>query len=94
MSIKDQKKRIQQQFANFLDIPKDVLLDLPKLVVIGNVQAIIENHKGILEYTDEVVRVNTGIGEYIISGSELSLRSILPEEIAIEGNIDSVEMRP
>ncbi|ADG83264.1 sporulation protein YqfC [Thermincola ferriacetica] len=92
MSWKDQRRRFGQQFANFLDIPKDVLLDLPKIIMVGNFQVIIENHKGILEYTDTLVRINTSIGEYAITGTDLSLRSILPDEISVEGKIDDIKI--
>lgn len=93
MPVGERKKRLQQQFANFLDIPKEVILDLPKITMLGNVQVVIENHKGITEYTSMVVRVNTSMGEYSITGEGLSLRSILPEEIAIEGKIEAVSIK-
>jgi sporulation protein YqfC len=93
MSLKDRKRRIQQQFANFLDIPKDIMMDLPKVVMVGDVQVFIENHRGIIVYTSTQVRVNTSIGELEVNGLDLTLRNILPDEIAVEGRVTSVAYR-
>ena len=90
MSLNDRKKRIQQQFANFLDIPRDIMMDLPKIVLVGDVQLFIENHRGIVLYTSTQIRVNTSIGELEVNGLDLALRNILPDEISIEGRIASV----
>jgi len=93
MSLNDRKKRIQQQFANILDIPKDIMMDLPKIVLVGDVQLFIENHRGIIVYTSTRVRVNTSIGELEVNGIDLTLRNILPDEISVEGRITSVSYR-
>jgi len=93
MSWKDRKRHFQQQVANFLDIPRDLMLDLPKVILIGDVQVYVENHRGIIVYNSEQVRINTTLGELEISGLDLSLRNILPDEILVEGRIKSVVYR-
>ncbi len=93
MSWKDRKRHFQQQVANFLDIPRDLMLDLPKVTLVGDVQAYVENHRGIVVYNSEQVRINTTLGELEISGLDLSLRNILPDEILVEGRIKSVVYR-
>ncbi len=93
MSWQDRRKRWQQRAANFLDIPRDLMMDLPKVVLIGDLQVFIENHRGILVYTSEQVKVNTVLGELEITGSDLALRNILPDEIMVEGKIKSIAFR-
>ena len=93
MSWKDRKKQFQQQVASFLDIPRDLMMDLPKLVMIGDVQISIENHRGILAYTPELVRVNTTLGELEVTGLDLILKNILPDEIMVEGRIKTVAFK-
>lgn len=93
MSWKDRKKKFQQQVANFLDIPRDLMMDLPKVVIVGDVQAFIENHRGILVYTSELIRVNTTLGELEVTGLDLTLKNILPDEITVEGRIKSVAFK-
>ncbi len=93
MSWKEQRKKWQQQAANWLEIPKDIALDLPKIVLVGNLQVFVENHKGILEYTPELIRIKVSLGELVIRGSDLFLRNILMHEITIEGRVYGVELK-
>lgn len=90
MSWRDVKKKVKQQFSEMLEIPSDVMLDLPKIVLVGNLQVYLENHRGITEYTPELVRIAVGEGEIEIAGEGLQLRNILPEEICVEGQIKSI----
>ncbi len=90
MSWSDYKKKIKRQVSEFLEIPGDVMLDLPKIVLVGNIKIFIENHRGILEYTTEKVRVNVMEDEVSIMGENLLLRNVLPDELCVEGKIKSI----
>jgi len=50
---------IKKGIADLLELPRDIVLDLPKITLLGNLQLYIENHKGIIEYSTSLVRVNT-----------------------------------
>ncbi len=39
MAWSEFQKRIKRQVADFLEIPSDVMLNLPKIVLVGNVYA-------------------------------------------------------
>ena len=82
---------IKKGLAEVLELPKDIILDLPKIIMIGNLQIYIENHKGILEYTDNRIRINTKNGILRIIGKNLMLKNIVAEEIFIVGEINQVE---
>jgi sporulation protein YqfC len=90
MSWSDYKKKIKRQVSDFLEIPGDVMLDLPKIVLVGNIKIFIENHRGIIEYTTEKVRVNVMEDEVAITGENLLLRNVLPDELCVEGKIKSI----
>ncbi len=83
---------LKYNISEALELPKDLVLDLPKIVMIGNIQINISNHKGIIEYTKEVLRVNSTIGIIKISGTNMELKTILSEEIIVKGNIEKVEI--
>lgn len=87
MAWRDLSKKFKRQFADIFEIPGDVLLDLPKIIIVGNMQLQIENHHGILEYTADIVRISTGEGEVAVRGENLMLRNLLPDELCIEGLI-------
>ncbi|MCR1897857.1 sporulation protein YqfC [Irregularibacter muris] len=82
---------IKTNVAEVLELPKEIMLDLPKITSIGNIQLVIENHKGIIEYTLEQIRVSTNSGMLKIQGKNLYIKTIIKEEIIITGNISSFE---
>jgi len=90
MAWSDYKKKIKRQVSEFLEIPGDVMLDLPKIVLVGNIKIFIENHRGIIEYTTEKVRVNVMEYEVAVIGENLLLRNVLPDELCVEGKIKSI----
>lgn len=53
---------------------------------------IIENYKGILDYEDFYIRVNTFIGIININGFKLQLNQLTDEAISITGKIESIDL--
>lgn len=89
--MKKKINEIKTNFSEILELPKDIMLDLPKITLIGNLQLYIENHKGIIEYGGLRIRVNTNAGILRILGKNLVIKTIVTEEIIIIGEIDSIE---
>ena len=72
-----------------LDLPKDVLLDVPKIIVIGRNEVTIENHKGIMLFERE--KINTNMSPIEIKGREFEILYIAASTITIKGYFDSIE---
>ncbi|MDI3501153.1 MAG: hypothetical protein PWP22_924 [Thermoanaerobacter sp.] len=83
---------IKNELVNAIDFPKEVLLNLPKVTLIGKNHITIENHKGIIEYIPERIRVNTTIGVVRILGKNMIVNSIMTEIITISGEIMNIEI--
>lgn len=81
---------LKKKLSDLLEIPDEVMLDLPRIVILGNLRVYVENHRGIMEYTSETVRVKVVEGEVEIHGEGLHLRNVLPEEIVVEGAIKGI----
>lgn len=82
--------RLQELAANLLEIPKDAVYDVPRITLVGGLQILIENHKGILEFTDSRIRLAHAAGEIHVVGTRLIIRNIQPNEILIEGDIKGI----
>ncbi len=82
---------MKQLTANQLDLPKDVIFDLPRVTMIASYQLYIENHRGVIQFTDEYLHMRLSKGELKIYGNNLVIRAILPEEVFVEGKIKSIE---
>ncbi|CUH94157.1 hypothetical protein P22_0219 [Propionispora sp. 2/2-37] len=84
------KKGHLQKLAGLLEIPQDIVMDLPRITMLGNKQLLIENHRGIIEYTPLVVRIKLNQGELIVTGSNLVLGNLQMEQIFIEGIVEAI----
>lgn len=80
-----------QAMAAFLEIPPDIVLDMPRLTMLGNKQLLVENHKGIIEYTPILVRIKLSEGELTVIGDGLSIGNLQLEHILVEGTIKNLE---
>lgn len=84
------KNRLKAWLTRTLEIPPDVMMDLPRITMVGRLHIYIENHKGLLLFSDQEVRLMLKQGQCIISGKGFVIKTILPEEILLEGKIDEV----
>lgn len=82
---------IRQRFSDALDIPEEIVLDVPAIKIVSNNKIIIENHKGIIEYSKTNVRINSKIGIVVLKGNDFVIKYITQDEIVLEGEIETVE---
>lgn len=83
---------LKMSITDALELPLDVALDLPKIIVVGDVKVNITNHRGIIEYTNDLIRINSKIGMIKIIGDSLEIKNVLMEEITINGSIKKIEI--
>lgn len=81
---------MKQRISNTLELPADILEDIPRITMCDNREASIENYKGILEYDDGLIRLNAKSYIIKICGRGLCIYSITDEEIGIRGTIQSI----
>ncbi|MEE1042622.1 MAG: YabP/YqfC family sporulation protein [Clostridia bacterium] len=87
---KTETKNRLERFADALEMPKDVISNCSKITTYNDNQIIIENYKGILEYTDEKIRIKTPNKILCLSGLGLFINAITDTDILIEGKFHSV----
>ena len=85
------KKRFEK-IEKILEIPQEVCSNVPKITITGFEELIIENFKGILEYEEFFVRINTHIGIININGYQLGLENMSNDDIKVTGKIESLEI--
>ena len=91
MTEKEKKSGIVGQvMADWLNLPEDVVLDLPKIILLGRNEVKIENHRGLIECADSRMRINLARGFLEICGKELQIRSLCAEDISLVGQVDQV----
>ena len=89
--MKKNKKNFSK-IDRLLEIPQEVYTDTPKLTITGFNEIIIENFKGILEYEDYYIRINTSLGIININGLELRLENMTNDDIKVSGKVESIDI--
>ena len=81
---------LRERIVDNLELPKDLMLGAAIVTVTGRGEAVISNYKGILEYEDSFIKIQTKNCRILISGSHLAIDYYTNEEMKIVGLIDSV----
>ena len=86
------KKKKISKLKKMLEIPQEIYSDVPKIVITGFNEMVIENFKSILEYEEFFIRINTYIGIININGYNLKLETMTNDDIKITGQIENFEI--
>ena len=68
-----------------------IFAQMPYLELKGNRELLLEGCKGILEYTTETIRINTGTIVLVILGRNLNLKCLSQTGLIVDGFIMSIE---
>ena len=58
--------------------------------MIGQLHIYIENHRGVLRFSENELRLLLNRGQLLIKGDRFIIKTILPEELLLEGKIEQV----
>ncbi|AYA77072.1 MULTISPECIES: sporulation protein YqfC [unclassified Robertmurraya] len=83
-------QRVRNWMTQTMDLPQDVMMDLPRITMIGQIHIYIENHRGLLTFSEKELRLLLKQGQLLIKGKAFVIKTILPEEILLEGKIEHV----
>lgn len=86
------KVNIGNWLLDTLDLPGSSLGSTPRVTVTGNSSVMIENHRGLIEYSRERIAVNGGKGIVSVRGDALELEAMTDSEMLISGRIFSIEL--
>jgi len=89
--MEKRKDAIRQAMAEFLDIPRDLVLDLPRVTVVGRNELYIENHRGVIEYNLNRLRINLSRGYLEIEGNDLEIKALMADEMKIGGEVLTIK---
>ena len=79
------------RMADASNLPKDVVLGVPILTLTGHYEVNIENYRGILEYTEQLIRINVRSGQIRITGKSLEINYYTTTDMKITGKVEKIE---
>jgi len=85
-------KNLPLRAADAFDLPADVVSSLPHLELVGDLQLLMNGHRGILSYSTKCIDINGGEVIVRVRGEELELMAMTDHEVRIKGRITGVEV--
>ena len=73
------------------DLPAESVPGQPVVELIGNDRVIIEEHRGVSEYSGQQITVNMCYGKISIRGCNLELSKMMGHQMVITGRIEGLE---
>lgn len=88
--MKSKDEQLRNRVAEASGMPKDVVLGFPILTVTGQRELNLENYRGILEYTEVLIRIQTKIGQIKVIGKNLRIEYYTIDEMKVIGHITAI----
>ncbi|MBK1812866.1 sporulation protein YqfC [Clostridium sp. YIM B02505] len=82
--------KVKEGLAEKLDLPRDIVLNIPKIVITGDNEIVIENHKGIISFDSSEIKINSKVGTITLDGVNLEILFIGGNTITISGKFKSL----
>lgn len=84
------ERRLLARLVDALELPSDLLIDVPRVTVVGGLQVTVENHRGLVSYQPEQVSIAVAGGIVRIAGEDLEIGVIQAHEVTVTGRIHDV----
>ena len=81
---------VKSKIAEKLNIPEDIAEGLPIVTVTGKNQIYVENYKGIIEYSQNCIRIQTKVNRITFSGKNLEIIYYTNADMKIVGDIETI----
>lgn len=82
--------QFKENMVTTLELPKDLMYEAVIITATGQQEILVENYRGILEYTPESIKIQTKTCCVCISGKRLNIAYYTNEEMKICGFIKSI----
>ena len=86
------KKELSRMITGGLNVPTETLSALPLGTFRGREALSIENHKGIIAYDSDCIRICVQGGAVVVHGRDLTIASMGKDLLSIKGAIRIIEL--
>ena len=85
-------ERLWNKLAFAADLADEAVPGLPLVELLGNCRVLIENHNGVCEYGEDMIRINVKFGSVSICGQKLELARMDRGRLIVSGTIESIQL--
>ncbi len=87
-----QRETLLERFTRSLNLHTEPVPGLPLAEIAGSGRVLIENHKGIVQYSCNEILTKVCFGYLRICGKDLNVLQMTKEQLVIGGCIDAVQL--
>lgn len=87
---KQKRNRVKSNIVESLELPKDLMYGAVIVTATGRTEVLIENYRGIIEYTCEKIRLQTKGCQVEIRGKRLLIQYYTNDEMKVTGFIHEI----
>ncbi len=87
---KPKLNQVKSNIVESLELPRDIMYGAVIITAMGRNQVLVENYKGIIEYTREKIRLQTKNCQVTVQGQRLVVEYYTNEEMKITGFIQGI----
>ncbi|MCL6561943.1 MAG: sporulation protein YqfC [Firmicutes bacterium] len=73
-----------------LDLPPEVLGNVPRIEVVGALQFRVENHRGVIAFDPSRILLALPEGRLLVEGKNMVIGWLDPQEILVTGAVETV----
>lgn len=84
------RENVKSNIVESLELPRDILYGAAIVTAMGRGQVLIENYKGIIEYTKEKIRLQAKGCQITVQGKQLVVEYYTHEEMKVTGLIQGI----
>lgn len=83
-------QRILDAISAATELPTEATPSVPLVELAGYSRVLVENHRGVVQYTCTQIRIKVSYGQISIQGSGLMLSRMTKSQLVISGCIDGI----
>lgn len=84
------RRNFLEAVAVSAQLPTEPIPGLPLVELAGERRVLVENHRGVVQYSDREIRIKVSYGHISVSGSGLTLAKMTKQQLVITGCIHAV----
>jgi sporulation protein YqfC len=88
--VESRLNKTKETIAQKLDLPRDVILNVPKIAITGDNEITIENHKGVVLFEEKEIKINSNVGLITIYGNGFEILFMGGNTLTLSGKFKSV----
>lgn len=93
IKIKNGTSDAKNRFADFFELPQEVIKNTTKLTIINNDNILIEGYDRIADYLENYIKIKGKNLDIVIDGSNLDIKEVTDNDLVITGNIYSINYK-